>query len=551
MVFTAPRIAVRLSLALVFACPAAGDTHYVDGTNPACPGHGTQTDPFCEIQRALDVAQSGDMVIVAAGIYAESLDFRGHDVLVVAPGGAANTVVDAGGQATVVSFVAGEGPGAVLDGFTLTGGQATYGGGIRIVGASPTIRNCQVLGNRADQRGGGLSLRNGGNPQIVRCDFKHNLAATGAGGGLYLDGSSALLEDCELVGNQAAGRGGGIYAENQAAPVIANTLLRGNRAGLDGGAFCLNGGQATLRNCELLENTAVGDGGGIHAHNGGTLTVEHSLVALGEAELGSGGGICLTSSSGTFTHVTVADNLAGTNGGGLLGKNSAQAAILNSIFWGNGPGEIVPGNGTFTVSYTDVEGGWAGAGNMGLNPLFWDRTIGDYHLGFGSPCIDAGDPASPPDDDGSLPDLGAYPFDPDHDGACGWYRYCSSSPNSVGFGAVIDFTGSISVSNNDLTLMAAVVPSNNWGKFFYSASQIQAPLGDGFLCAGAPQFRLPTVNSGPAGNALYALDISAPFQSAGTIVPGSNWNFQYWYRDPLGLLSSHNLSDALSITFCP
>ena len=147
--------------------------------------------------------------------------------------------------------------------------------------------------------------------------------------------------------------------------------------------------------------------------------------------------------------------------------------------------------------------------------------------------------------------MGAYPFDPNHDQACGWYRYCSTSPNSVGYGAVMDFSGSISVAANDLVLMAAVVPLNNWGKFFYSSTQIQAPLGDGFLCGGHPYFRLPTVNSGPVGTARYALDLSAPFQATGTITAGTSWNFQYWYRDPVGVVSSHNLSDALSITFCP
>ena len=62
------------------------------------------------------------------------------------------------------------------------------------------------------------------------------------------------------------------------------------------------------------------------------------------------------------------------------------------------------------VSYCDVSEEWPGAGNIAADPLFVDPAAGDFTLRADSPCIDAGDPAAPPDPDGSRADMGCFPF---------------------------------------------------------------------------------------------------------------------------------------------
>ena len=53
-----------------------------------------------------------------------------------------------------------------------------------------------------------------------------------------------------------------------------------------------------------------------------------------------------------------------------------------------------------------------------------------------------------------------------------------------------------------------------------------------------------------SGNVLsHQLDFSAA-PSAGRLMPGTQWHFQAWYRDPAAGGAGYNLTDGLSVTFC-
>jgi hypothetical protein len=81
----------------------------------------------------------------------------------------------------------------------------------------------------------------------------------------------------------------------------------------------------------------------------------------------------------TLVNCTLVDNGADA----VFGVTS----IANSILWANG-GPPVSGGGV--VTYSCVEGGYDGAGNIDAAPLFADPDAGDYRLVFGSPGVDAG-----------------------------------------------------------------------------------------------------------------------------------------------------------------
>ncbi len=133
-------------------------------------------------------------------------------------------------------------------------------------------------------------------------------------------------------------------------------------------------------------------------------------------------------------------------------------------------------------------------------------------------------------------------------------HYCISVPNSSGQAATISAEGDASISYNDLTLISTGCSTGDFGLFFYGPDQVQVPLGDGFLCVGGGLSRLlPPLLTDGSGRAERALDFTQPplGSGSGMVLPGSTWNFQFWFRDPGGPGGSgYNLSDGLNITFC-
>ena len=157
--------------------------------------------------------------------------------------------------------------------------------------------------------------------------------------------------------------GGGIFC-GSSAPTITNCMITNNYAYLGGGIY-LRASTPTIMNCMIVRNRATG-----FIHGGGALYLEDS--------------------SPTITHCTVGSNFAGQYGGGIFCWSSSPT-ITNSILWGDfsiyDP-EIHVRTGSPVVTYSDVEGGWSGEGNIDANPSFAGGVT--FHLRPGSPCVDSG-----------------------------------------------------------------------------------------------------------------------------------------------------------------
>ena len=96
-------------------------------------------------------------------------------------------------------------------------------------------------------------------------------------------------------------------------------------------------------------------------------------------------------SSPTVTNCTFAMNSA-PNGNALAfrGPDPSTLVMANCILWDGGD-EIWNNDGsTLAITYTNLQGGFPGTGNIDADPLFANAAIGDLHLSPGSPCIDAG-----------------------------------------------------------------------------------------------------------------------------------------------------------------
>jgi len=149
-----------------------------------------------DIQSAIDMAQTGDTVLVEPGEYVitEPITFRGKAITVKSEAGPDETTIRMGtpsvtNRGTVVIFESGETTASVLDGFTITGGRGSLlpsydprgAGGILFSASSGTVRNCTVVENTTEMGAGVVAVgSSGASATLTNCIIRRN-SATGWG----------------------------------------------------------------------------------------------------------------------------------------------------------------------------------------------------------------------------------------------------------------------------------------------------------------------------------------------------------------------------------
>ncbi len=449
--------AMFLTLSLIPAAQA--DVIFVDKLAVGSGNGSTWDNAFTDLQPALATAGFGDELWVAANTYY--------------PGSSR------------------------LDTFNLIDGVSIYGGflGTLYPGGGETVLSQRDPKNNITVLSGDIGvvgLDTDNSYHVVFSDVTDKAVLNGftiSGG--YADGVNAST-------------GGGMVlvglARAVTEPFIVRCIVRDNFATTQGGGVCVTGGgpDPTFVNCSFISNEAggaSGEGGAIHLQDGqGAATLINCLFA-DNTSISHGGAVDSSDSDPLFINCTFSGNSAGTGGpapggGGIYGETSAVITVINSILWDNSPEQIkLVASSTATVSYSDVEGGWTGATNIDVDPLFVDPVGLDFRLAVNSPCIDVGNDGDVPldaadvNDDGdtseTLPwdlaelsrifpfgvDMGSYEYQPP---PCPWD--CDGSNDDVvginDFLAVLaqwggpgscDFNGG-GVGINDFLLLLA-----NWG----------------------------------------------------------------------------------------
>ena len=300
----------------------------------------------------------------------------------------------------------------VLEGVDIIGNNAEKGGGIFCCGNSaPSLENVTIEGNTAILYGGGIYCDDNSSPTLENVDIVENLTTGGytRGAGVYCLSSSPILLDVNIYGNHSTYLGGGIYCDLNSSPTLENVEITNNIADYRGGGMYISDdSQPNFEYVIIDNNIANNGGGGILCYNS---SPNIHTIAITNNSSAWGSGIYCDNSSPNIEKITITGNTASQGGGGIYNQGTSCPSINNSILWNNTPEEINIASGYVTATYSDIEGGWAGTGNINSDPLFIDPTNYDYHLQWGSPCIDTGDPSSPLDPDGTISDMGAFYYD--------------------------------------------------------------------------------------------------------------------------------------------
>ena len=338
-----------------------------------------------------------------------------------------NTIVDNTASKGGGIYCGGAG---TITGNTIARNSAGYGGGICVQAeyayATPFITENTIESNAANY-GGGIAVLANILPTITGNTISGNIIAassSGSGAGIY----------CNLGGITANGN---VISHNGPAGHVAVVLDDPSNATFSGNIVIANEGMGlSYRNVDSSARLSF-SGDSIIANRGTGLYCSSSVASVSNCLIvGNGGyGIRALSSELSIENSTVAGNGSSTTPA-MSCEQSSDVVVWDSIFWrpagATGSvitvGDIWSGGGDLTISYSDINGGKANIslrgdsylywfpGNISLDPLFADPADGDYHLesrygrwdpaandgagawvndGATSPCIDAGDPASP------------------------------------------------------------------------------------------------------------------------------------------------------------
>ena len=159
-----------------------------------------------------------------------------------------------------------------------------------------------------------------------------------------------------------------------------------------------------MTDCFVQLNSSNNEGGGIFCNWFSCLTLTNNLITDNSTRVG--GGVYCEDSSLYFTNCTLSRNSA-SNGGGIYCLES-NLTIVNSILWDDAHEELIVDSGTPLITYSTIQGGWEGEGNIDEDPMFTAPQEGDFHLLPDSPSIDSGDPFSRLDLDSTINDMGCY-----------------------------------------------------------------------------------------------------------------------------------------------
>ena len=300
---------------------------------------------------------------------------------------------------------------STIDGFTFTRANANnlaqpfdhvfgqpiaryFGGALFILDADLDIRNC-VLINNYGVLGSAIYANDVSLLNLTNSLIENN-SNTHSGAPIEVKGRKFNVSDCSFTNNSSAGQVGAIKISNlsslNAEAIFTRCSFDGNSQSGSlgtGGAAYVAGTSSTFMDCIFRNNSCTDQGGAIW-HQSMPMEIHNCLFYNNTAA--DGGAIYSRGNAirpeAQITNSVIVDNSASNEGNAIYLYTDRDLSIANSVLR-NGGSEL-SSTGDFYVTYSNIEGGYTGSGNIDADPQFVDATNNNYRLQITSPCINAG-----------------------------------------------------------------------------------------------------------------------------------------------------------------
>ncbi len=251
------------------------------------------------------------------------------------------------------------------------------------------IRNSSFINNRANYFGGAISFFECNSVSIKDCFFKKNFVYN-KGGGIYIERASNFS-----INNN-------IFYKNTAYKTLPGNVETGSGSGVYISYSASTGGYAIVESNEFYNNKSVD----------GTLYESCLFIIVVNNIIANNYGVGLAEGITTTYNALFENNTIVNNYGFIvpaLWFNSTQTKMINNIIWGNGSASFfgyqiydIDGSKTADISYSCIQDGYPGEGNIETYPEFVNPTQGygleydalnsDWSLLDNSPCVNYGMP---------------------------------------------------------------------------------------------------------------------------------------------------------------
>ncbi len=283
-------------------------------------------------------------------------------------------------------------------------GQASSkGGAVHVLNTLAHLHNCRLSNNKADVKGAAIYANNATNIQILENNLTNN-TCYGDGGGIFIEYSSNPNVSNNVIKNNVADNGAGVHFVYASGTIESNNIHHNTATSSNGAGILCDHASPTIQGNIINHNTSSGSSGtGIYCHHYSSPTLLYNEICWNNYT----GIYCGDNSSPQIDNNTI----FGNNSHAIRTYLNSNPFGRNNIATGNLYAFYVSFGCSLYMTYSDIQGGWTGVGNINLQPCFVNVYSDNFGLMPYSPCIDAGSPHAPLDPDGTIADQGAHYFD--------------------------------------------------------------------------------------------------------------------------------------------